>query len=59
MANECVINLYSSYDDRGSVSSTLKRRIPIDVSAIIPGKALPWWIIMTVSAWNWVMRASS
>lgn len=43
MANECVINLYSSYDDRGSVSSTLKRRIPIDVSAIIPGKALPGW----------------
>lgn len=43
MENECVIRLYSRYSDRGSVSSTLKREILVDASAIIPGRALPDW----------------
>ena len=43
MENECVIRLYSSYSDRGSVSSTLKREVPVDASAIVPGRALPDW----------------
>ena len=43
MENECVIKLYSSYSDRGSVSSTLKREVPVDASAIVPGRALPDW----------------
>ena len=43
MENECVIRLYSSYSDRGSVSGTLKREVPVDASAIVPGRALPGW----------------
>ena len=43
MENECVIKLYSSYSDRGSVSSTLKREVQVDASAIVPGRALPDW----------------
>ena len=43
MENECVIRLYSRYSDRGSVSSTLKREVPVDASAIVPGRALPDW----------------
>ena len=43
MENECVIKLYSSYSDRGSVSRTLKREVPGDASAIVPGRALPDW----------------
>lgn len=43
MENECVIRLYNSYSDRGSVSSILKREVPVDASAIVPGRALPGW----------------
>ena len=43
MENECVIRLFSRYSDRGSVSSTLKREVPVDASAIVPGRALPGW----------------
>lgn len=43
MSKECLIEIYSVFNDRGSVNRVLNERITVDASQIIPSQPLEGW----------------